>query len=91
MLTALAAASPVVAQQTCGPHSGVAAYLAENYSESRELIGLSSDGLVMELYASEGGSWTLTATSPDGVTCLIGAGIAYQYLDEPLPPQGEEG
>jgi len=90
ILTALAA-NPVMAQQKCAPHAEAIAMLAQNYAESREMVALSADGLMVEVFASESGSWTLIATNAQGISCLVGAGEAYQYVDDPLPPLGDEG
>ena len=69
----------------CADHAQVVARLAERYGESRQSIGLSSDDAVVEVFASmDTGSWTITVTRPGGPTCLVAAGQAYEYLNEPL-------
>ena len=71
---------------SCADHSAVVAHLAERYGESRQIIALGSDNVVVELFASdETGTWTITITRPGGPTCLAAAGSAYQYLNEDLP------
>lgn len=78
-------------QRQCAPRDIVLAQLAENYGESRQAIGLNSNNTVMEVFASEGGSWTITITMPNGLTCLAAAGEAYQDVsDEGLPPAGDQ-
>ncbi|MCV6585769.1 MAG: hypothetical protein OIF47_09565 [Marinibacterium sp.] len=70
----------------CAPRQVVVDRLTEKYGETRQSIGLGSQGTVMELFAStETGTWTITITTPGGVTCLVGAGDAYetQALAEP--------
>lgn len=90
LITALAGSS-AMAQQNCAPHAFVVDRLAQEYGESRQIIGLGSDNSVLEIFAAEGGSWTVTVTRPGGPTCMVAAGQAYQYVDEPLPPLGEPG
>lgn len=69
----------------CADHAQVVERLAERYGESRQSIGLSSDDAVVEVFASmDTGSWTITVTRPGGPTCLVAAGQAYEYLNEPL-------
>jgi hypothetical protein len=69
----------------CAAHATVLERLAERYGETRQSIGLSSDNAVVEVFASmDTGSWTITVTKPGGLTCLVAAGQAYQYLNEPL-------
>ena len=81
----------LAAQQTqaqdanCADHATVVERLGEHYGESRQSIGLGSDNSVVEVFASmDTGSWTITVTRPGGPTCLVAAGQAYQYVNEPL-------
>ena len=83
------AGSQVNAQQVCAPHNELTQHLAEAYGESRQVLGLTSDGLLMEMFASPDGSWTLTGTRADGVSCVFGSGTYFESVDEPLPPLGE--
>ena len=63
----------------CAPRPLVVERLQDRYGETRQSMGLGSRGMVMELYASpETGTWTITVTRPDGLTCLIGAGEAFE-------------
>lgn len=88
LLPALIAASPAAALQ-CGQRDAVTITLAERYGESRRAIGLAQNGVVMELYAAPSGSWTITITRPDSMTCLVAAGENFQSLVEALPPPGD--
>ncbi|MEO1108638.1 MAG: hypothetical protein AAFX90_12015 [Pseudomonadota bacterium] len=82
------AAQQVQAQnRNCGPRPDVIKRLLEGYGETRKGIGIAGQGAVMELFASdETGSWTITATLPDGTTCLVASGQSYETLAEALPP-----
>ncbi|MEO1564124.1 MAG: hypothetical protein AAFR98_11870 [Pseudomonadota bacterium] len=90
LVTALAA-SPVVAQTPCLPRDVALEHLAADYAESRQSVALAADGSLIEVFASEAGTWTLTRTQPGGPMCLLAAGESYQYVNEPLPPMGQEG
>lgn len=84
----LAAVAPLgaEAQQNCAPRDAVLQRLAERYGESRRSIGLAPQGRVVEVFASgDSGSWTITVTLPNGVTCLVASGQAFEALDEALP------
>ena len=79
------AAQQAHAQGNCADHATVVERLGEHYGESRQSNGLASDNAVVEVFASmDTGSWTITVTRPGGPTCLVAAGQAYQYLNEPL-------
>ncbi len=76
--------------QHCAPRDQVVARLADKYGESRQAMGLGSNNAVMEVFANtEGGSWTITVTMANGMTCLIASGQAYEALAEALPPKGD--
>ena len=78
------AAVPALAS-SCAPREDAVAYLAQEYGESRQGIGLTSDGTVMEMFSSaETGTWTITVTRPDGTTCMIASGVGYEGLAERL-------
>ncbi len=80
-------AAQQVQAQNCAPREDIIQRLAENYGETRRGIGIARQGSVMEVYASDSsGSWTITVTLPDGVTCLIASGQAYEDVTEALPP-----
>jgi hypothetical protein len=85
-------AFPALAQQNCAPRDIVAGRLANQFGESRQAIGLTSNrGNLMEVYASDAnGTWTITVTLANGLTCLIGSGESFERLAETLPPQGED-
>jgi hypothetical protein len=83
---------PVAAEaqnRNCGPREKVLTTLAEKYQESRRSIGLATQGRVMEVFASEeSGSWTIIVTMPNGITCLVASGQAFENVDEGLQPAG---
>ncbi|MEL6798787.1 MAG: hypothetical protein AAFR34_00810 [Pseudomonadota bacterium] len=73
----------------CGPRDRVIERLASVYGESRRSIGLAANNRVLEVYASdETGTWTVTVTLPDGMTCLVASGNAYEGFENLPPVQG---
>jgi hypothetical protein len=82
--------APVLAQGgQCGPRDAVVSHLATKYSETRRSIGLAANNTVMEVYASaETGSWTITVTTAQGMTCLVASGQGYEPVEEGLPAKG---
>ena len=77
-------AVPAHAQQ-CAPRADVVAGLAANYAETPRLMGIAGVQM-MEVFASDTGTWTITVTSPEGVTCLVASGVAFR-----ASPQGVAG
>lgn len=89
----LGAATFVEAQnlQHCAPRDQVVDRLATKYGESRQSMGLGSNNAVMEVFANvDGGSWTITVTMANGMTCLVASGQAFEELAEALPPKGDD-
>lgn len=83
------AAAPAAAQQNCAPRQVVIDHLTGKFGESRQAIGLAEQGRVIEVFASEEtGTWTIVVTLPNGVTCLVAAGEAFELLAEEPAPQG---
>ncbi|MFO7855344.1 MAG: hypothetical protein R6V44_09020 [Paracoccaceae bacterium] len=59
----------------CGERAAVVKRLRDTYGETRRGYGLQRGASVIEVYASaDTGSWTILATTPDGVACLVAAG-----------------
>ncbi len=78
-------------QRNCGPRDLVVARLAEGYGETRQSMGLGANNAVIEVFASdESGTWTITVTTPNGMTCLVASGQAFEALAEALPAQGND-
>ena len=79
------ATDPAAAQvsRNCADRESIVTRLAERFGETRQSIGLGSNNQVMEVYASlETGTWTITVTHPNGMTCLVAAGQAFETLAE---------
>ena len=73
------------AQMPCGKRDGMVRLLSEKYGETRRSMGLAEGRGMVELYASEEtGSWTILITSPQGTTCMMAAGQAFQ-VEPPKP------
>jgi hypothetical protein len=89
----LATTTDIAAQtaRNCAPRETVVARLAEGYGETRQSIGLGANNAVIEVFASdETGTWTITVTSTDGVTCLVASGQAFEEVAEALPAKGSD-
>lgn len=90
---ALAAMAPAAHAQDsshCAPRAMVIERLAVTYGETRRAMGLAANNTVIETFASDdSGSWTITATFANGLTCLIASGQDYEALADHAPPQGK--
>ena len=77
--------------RNCAPRDAVVDRLASGYGETRQSMGLGANNQVIEVFASEEtGTWTITVTSAQGVTCLVASGQAFEPLAEALPAKGDD-
>ncbi|GIT91294.1 hypothetical protein JANAI62_17500 [Jannaschia pagri] len=77
---ALVLTLPAQAQAAnCGPRGIVVERLSSDFGETRRGIGLAPQNRVVEVFASDdNGTWTVTVTRPDGVTCLVASGQSWE-------------
>ncbi|GGF71134.1 hypothetical protein GCM10011332_26410 [Terasakiella brassicae] len=73
-------AFPSVAQSLCGERVDIIDALKERYHEVPVSMGLAGNGGVVEIFASNKGSWTIIVTKPTGVACVVSAGEAWESL-----------
>lgn len=91
-LVALAATHAKAQPATnCAPRDVVVSRLGSSYGETRRSIGLGNNNSVVEVFASDTtGSWTITVTRVDGITCLVASGQAFDTLDDALPSKTDD-
>ncbi len=78
-------------QRNCAPRDFVLDRLAERYGETRQSIGLGQQGTVIEVFASDAtGTWTIIATMPSGLSCMVASGQSFETVAEVLPPKGND-
>ncbi len=80
-------ANDATAQAVCAERAELVSRLEKGYAESRRSLGLASNGAVFEVFLSEKGTWSLLVTHPDGQSCLVASGEAWENL--PLPVKGQ--
>lgn len=86
LLTLGARETQAQVNRNCAPRDAVVERLMQSYGETRQSVGLGRDNSMVEVFASAlSGSWTITVTSPMGLTCLIASGQSFETLDESLP------
>ena len=69
------------AQSLCTTRAEVTKQLDSRYSEAPVAIGLSRNGGVVEVFStSDGSTWTMIITMPDGTSCMMAAGEAWETL-----------
>jgi hypothetical protein len=67
----------------CADRRQVVAQLNMVFGERLIGSGLADGGFVLELFASRAGSWTVFATTPQGLSCFIASGQAWEPVPSP--------
>jgi hypothetical protein len=72
--------APVEAARLCGERGALLKSLEQKHQETRQALGLSADGGVLEVLVSPSGGWTILVTYPKRPTCVVAVGEAWQAL-----------
>jgi hypothetical protein len=83
-LILLALPCAVEAAPKCGPRAGLVAALADRYEEHPVQRGVTAANTVLEVFASESGSWTIVISDARGLSCLMASGEHWGPV-KPLP------
>ena len=71
--------------------NGVGSTFGTSSATSKQSMGLGGQGAVVETFASsDTGTWTITVTMPNGMTCMIASGQSFEALIEALPPKEDD-
>jgi hypothetical protein len=82
------AATPAQAQMMCGQRAEIIQSIDQKYQERPSAFGLSGDKMMIELYTSEKGTWTMLMTRPGGVSCIMAVGQSWENLPVPAKMTG---
>ncbi len=73
----------------CGKRDKLAEVLKERYKEVPIGLGISQKSTeAFEIYVSEKGTWTVTMTMSNGMTCVMAAGHSWQTLPKQFTGSG---
>ena len=68
------------AQAICGERAKFLDHLRKNHKEAPSSIGITSTGQILEVLTSETGTWTIILTHPNGLTCMVASGEAWEPI-----------
>ena len=75
LVRATVASQPAQAQSADLPRAKVVEQLGAQYAEAQAAVGVTGEGGVIEIFATDDGSpWTLVLTKPDGTSTIVAAG-----------------
>jgi len=69
----------------CAQREAMVSILNGNFQESQQAFGFLGPAMLLELFVSDSGSFTIVVTGTDGVSCVLVAGTGW----EGLPPAGD--
>jgi hypothetical protein len=71
----------------CAARNDLSQGLEERYAEVPVAVGLVDSKTIIEIFArADGDTWTIVTSRADGMSCVLGAGKAWQLL--PIKPLG---
>lgn len=77
MLFAAAAvfsAAPASAAEQCAAHADMIKALGQQFHENAAALGVVNPNVILEIFVSQQGTWTILATDTTGQSCVISAG-----------------
>lgn len=83
VLAAAAQEKEARAPPPCAERGQVVEHLRKLFGEWALGRGLADEGVVFELYGGSTGSWTLFITTPQGKSCFVASGQAWEPAPQP--------
>jgi hypothetical protein len=79
LLASPAAVTPV--EMVCAEREALLTSLSREYAEAPKELGLANNGSVFELLTTrDGRTWTMLMSKPDGTSCVVAAGEAWESV-----------
>ena len=73
------ASSTALAQVSCNQRDKIIDWLGAKYKEAPVAAGINNKGALIEVLSSEdGATWTILLTAPNGTSCIVETGQAWQ-------------
>ena len=85
LASASAQAPDAALAPACHSHADLTEMLNQKFAEQPSAVGLQADGHLGEVFvSSQGTSWTIVITRPDGWSCIVAVGEHWEALPHPL-------
>jgi hypothetical protein len=75
----------------CAPHAGMVGILNRTFSEDVQGYGLIGPRVILEVFASEQGGWTIILTGSDGVSCVLAVGLGWENVPQSASDPDRKG
>jgi hypothetical protein len=91
LLAASSIGQPVSAQQqapTCVKRTELVSHLSNEFEETPVAMGVADNGSLLEVFStSDGATWTVAVTMPNGIACLVATGQSWENMPRVAQPQ----
>ena len=64
----------------CAPRDDMVSTLSGTFREKQHAYGLLGPQLILEVFVSDKGGWTILATGADGISCVLAVGLGWETL-----------
>jgi len=64
-------AQPAPQSPACGERQQIVASLGMQYREKQQAVGVVDSDTLLEVFVSGTGTWTIVATDPEGLSCIV--------------------
>lgn len=68
----------MLSMNMCGERDTVVEELSKVFQEAPMAVGQVDSEAVVEIFASDSGTWTILATGTDGISCIVSAGEGFE-------------
>jgi len=77
-ISLVGAAGKTEAAPQCSSHAEIVDALKDTFKETRRAMGVVNTKVVMEMFMSPQGTWTMVFTDTKGISCITAAGENWQ-------------
>jgi hypothetical protein len=79
-ILSIMAGSAAAQVSRCAPRDDMVSTLGEHFSEKQHAYGVLGPQLIIEVFTSDKGGWTIVVTGADGISCVLAVGIGWESL-----------
>lgn len=80
LILALLTSPAYAAPAQCDKREAIVNKLLLKYGEKLATVALQSNGMVLEIHASDSGTYTALVSKPDGTSCIVSMGRDFQVV-----------
>ncbi len=77
----LASPPSAVASPSCGARERIVKQLADGFNEKRSAMGLIAADVLLEIFVSPAGTWTVVISNASGLACVVATGEAWTTIE----------